>query len=304
MVTGNIFDIQRFSLHDGPGIRTTIFMKGCPLRCLWCHNPESISPAQLLSFISDKCIGCGWCFESCPQKLHTMENNKHFIDRKKCNVCGKCTEKCYANALELVGKEITVEEVMQEVLADKIFYENSGGGMTLSGGEPTMQPDFSLALLKSAKEEEIHTAVETSSFCKFELLQKFSEYTDLFLCDYKESNPQKHKEFTGVENTVIIENITKLYTLGKTIRLRCPIIPGLNEREEHFRGIAALFNEIPNCEGVEIMPYHRLGEGKKFRFSEDLPGGGSYETPAKETVEKWKEQLSALNVKIYDAVTH
>lgn len=295
---GSIFDIQRFSLHDGPGIRTTVFMKGCPLRCSWCHNPESISPKPLLSFIPGKCIGCGTCFENCPAVAHENSDGQHVIDRSKCSVCGKCTEECYSKALETVGRTESVDEVMKEVLADKLFYENSEGGMTLSGGEPTQQFDFTLELLKRAKEEGLHTAVETCSFCKYEKLEHLAEYTDLFLCDFKETNPEKHKEFTGVDNNLIIENIIKLHDAGNKVLLRCPIIPTLNDRDEHFKGIADLYHKMPECEGVEIMPYHRLGEGKLHRLGDDLHGGGSYDTPEADTVSEWKGKLVQYGVKL------
>ncbi|MBF0244942.1 MAG: glycyl-radical enzyme activating protein [Planctomycetes bacterium] len=291
-ISGRIFDVQRFSIHDGPGIRTTVFMKGCPLRCLWCHNPESLSSAPQISFVAGKCIGCASCFRACPTGAHTM-GEEHLLDRTLCRACGKCTAECYAGALERVGKDITVAEVLEEVMRDLPFYETSGGGMTLSGGEPTLQIDFSEALLKGAKEKGLHCVLETCLCCEFEKLERIRSDVDLFLCDWKETDPARHKEFTGKDNRRIRENLLRLSTSGAAIRVRCPIIPGLNDREDHFAGIAELSKEIGSLEGVELMPYHRLGESKTQRFG--LPDRQlSVETPAPDRIESWREALARL----------
>ena len=296
--SGVIFEIQRFSIHDGPGIRTTVFLKGCPLCCVWCHNPEGISPEPQLSFLPEKCIGCGYCFRVCPNQAHRMVEERHVLDRDVCAVCGRCTEECYAGALEMAGREITVEETLAEVLRDRPFYETSGGGMTLSGGEPLMQIDFTEALLKAARDAGLHCCLDTCGSGPYERLERIRPLVDLFLFDYKESNPERHREFTGVSKQPIIENLRTLHAHGAQILLRCPIIPGLNDRDDHFAGIAALAAELPNLVGVQVMPYHRLGEGKVARFglAGDTRPGSSAPDPA--AVAAWVNRLKELGAPV------
>ena len=268
---GMVFDIQKFSIHDGPGIRTTVFLKGCPLKCLWCHNPESQQSGQEISFIPEKCIGCGWCFESCPQKAHVMEDGKHVLRRELCIRCGKCTEKCYAGANTLIGKEMTVDEVIAEVLKDVPFYETSNGGMTISGGEPMAQFKFTQAMLKEAKQHKLHTCLETSGFAATEKLLSIREYVDIFLFDYKESDPVRHLEFTGVPLAGIVSNLLELDRQGAKIILRCPVIPGCNDTPLHFSEIANLASRLSNIIEVNILPYHPLGKSKSERIGKTYP---------------------------------
>ena len=286
MTKGRIFDIQRFSIHDGPGIRTTVFMKGCPLRCVWCHNPESLDREPELSFVPDKCIGCGFCFQACVRGGHTMEDGRHSLLRASCVRCGACAEKCPSQALEVVGKEMTVPEVLAEVLRDKPFYETSGGGMTLSGGEPLSQFGFSHALLLAAKGEGLHTCVET---CGYGPKKKFLELlpvVDLFLWDYKETDPEKHKRFTGVSNSRILASLRALDAAGASVILRCPIVPGYNDREDHFTGIAHLANELRNVREIHIEPYHPLGKAKSERLARQ-PTMPDVSFPEESAVTKW-----------------
>ena len=297
-VTGNIFDIQRFSIHDGPGIRTTVFVKGCPLRCVWCHNPEGIDGEPVLSFLPNKCIGCGYCLRACRQAAHKIIDGVHHLDRDACEACGKCTEECYAGALELVGREVTVGEALDEVLRDRPFYETSGGGMTLSGGEPTMQIEFSAALLEAAKEAGLHCCVETCGHCSYDRLDRIRPMVDLFLYDYKATNDERHRELTGVSNKLIIENLRKLHDSGSAIVLRCPIIPGTNDGDEHFEGIAALAAELTDLGGVELMPYNPLGESKVDRMGLDAAGRPRPTTPEPETIAGWASRLGALGVTV------
>lgn len=266
-----VFDIQKFSIHDGPGIRTTVFLKGCPLKCLWCHNPESQQCGQEISFMPEKCIGCSWCFDNCPKKAHVMENGRHELRRELCIRCGKCTEKCYAGANTLIGKEMTVDEVIAEVLKDKPFYETSNGGMTISGGEPMAQFKFTQALLKEAKKHKLHTCLETSGFAASEKFLHIREYVDIFLFDYKESDPDRHLEFTGVQLAGIIGNLLELDRLGSKIILRCPVIPGCNDTPLHFKEIANLATRLSNVIEVNILSYHPLGKSKSARIGKIYP---------------------------------
>ena len=265
-LTGTIFDIKRFAVHDGPGIRTTVFFKGCPLRCLWCHNPESMKKQKQIVFFPSKCIGCGECVKRCPNGAieFTPEGRKYYRD--KCTLCGTCVEYCYAEATVMEGKEVTVEEVIEEVKKDMPFYENSNGGVTLSGGEPTMQPDFCLAILQESKKAGMHTAIDTSGQVKWETFKKILEYVDLVLYDIKHSDPVKHKEYTGVSNETIISNLKKLDELGIPIDIRMPMIPGLNDSEENLTAVAELLKDMKNAQNVKLLPYHRLGEGKYERL--------------------------------------
>lgn len=264
-MNGMIFDIQRFCIHDGPGIRTTVFLKGCPLRCLWCHNPESQSSARETMFCKERCVSCGRC-------QNGME--EYFV--------------CFHGAKEICGYPISADRVLEQLLRDKIFFEHSGGGITLSGGEPLYQLDFSLDLLKKAKESGLHTAVETCGFSSCEALEKTAAYTDLFLFDYKETDPIRHKEYTGVENTVILQNLAFLNGLNKQIILRCPIIKGFNDRDEHWKGIAETANRHRHILQIEIEPYHPLGEGKRIAL------GKSPRKFALATEEEKKNYLCAI----------
>lgn len=264
--TGTIFDIQKFSIHDGPGIRTTVFFKGCPLRCAWCHNPESYTRPRQLSFTPRLCIGCGYCFRTCPQQAHRMEGTVHVVDREACARCFRCVEECYARALEVMGTEMTVAEVMAEVMKDEPFYETSGGGMTVSGGEPMLQFEFLQALLVAGRAAGLHICMETCGLASPEQYAAIAPYVDLFLYDWKETDPERHRAFTGRPNERIRENLVALDRQGAALVLRCPIIPGYNLREDHLKGIAELARSLHHCAGVHVMGYHRLGSSKRERL--------------------------------------
>ncbi len=297
-VTGRIFEIQRFSIHDGPGIRTTVFLKGCPLRCQWCHNPEGIEKARQVSFMPDKCIGCGYCFRTCRSGAHKMAGDKHVLDRTMCRICGDCTKECCSRALELVGRDITVKDALDEVMRDAAFYQNSGGGITLSGGEPLMQIEFTRGLLEAAKAVNLHTAVETCGFAAFALIESIRAHVDLFLYDIKETDTDRHKEYCGVPNDVILENLRRLHDSGASILVRMPIVPGMNDREDHFQAIAKLSQALPRLLGFEVMPYHALGTSKLRRFDRDEGPLRGIKGPSAETVGSWIARLRALGVRV------
>lgn len=297
-VLGRIFNIQRFSIHDGPGIRTTVFMKGCPLKCIWCHNPEGISPSAAISFVAHLCIGCGHCFEICQHQAHKIKQNRHTLDREHCVACGACADSCHANALEWMGCDLTPQEVIDTVLRDLPFYDASGGGLTLSGGEPLSQFDFTEAVLRLAKSKNLNCCVETSGYAPFRLLERILPFVDLFLYDLKETDPRRHVEFTGVEINTILDNLHALHSHGASIRLRCPIIPEYNDRPDHFRAIANILQKLPGIECVEIMPYNRLGEGKLDRFGFGSNGRAQSEPPGKETIMNWVSTLKGYGVNV------
>jgi len=260
-----VFDIQRLSVHDGPGIRTTVFLKGCPLRCVWCHNPESQSFTRSMGLSKEKCTLCGECAMVCD--AHKLSADGHVLDRSACIACGKCADACLNGAILSSGREATVEEVMADVLRDRIFYKNSGGGVTFSGGEPLSQPAFLKSLLRAAKEAGLHTCVDTSGYGSSESIRAIAPDTDLFLFDWKESDNEKHLQFTGVSNEPIKQNLELLCELGAKVILRCPIIPGLNDTESHLKGIAELAAQHSCITAVNIMAFHKLGDGKYTAFS-------------------------------------
>ena len=264
---GTIFNIQRFCVNDGPGIRTTVFLKGCPLSCVWCHNPESQRFEPEILFYKDKCTGCGRC---------------------KCVTAADRDFVCFNGAKEICGKTVSANEVTAEVLRDKPFYENSGGGVTLSGGEPLAQYDFSLELLKKAKENGIHTAVETCGYAEKSKILEIAMYVDLFLFDCKETDPKLHKKYTGVDNKIILDNLKALSDAGSKIILRCPIIPGFNDRAEHFKGISETADKFSGIEHIEIEPFHPHGESKYSALSREV---ADIPVPSGKTVDKWIKQI-------------
>lgn len=289
---GTIFNIQRFCTQDGPGIRTTVFMKGCPLRCAWCHNPESHHVAPELLFSGEKCIGCGDCSTACANACHVMRDGMHGFDRTACAGCGSCAEVCCTGALELCGRTATVQEVLDTVVRDAAFYKNTGGGMTLSGGEPLAQGEFTLELVKEAKARGLHICLETCGYGKPELVRELAQYIDIFLLDCKLTDAELHKRYTGVDNVLILQNLALLNSLGAHIVLRCPILPDVNLNEAHFDGLAALAESHPAIRQIDLEPYHPLGISKSERLGRTAAYANT-ELLDKKLLEPFAEQLRA-----------
>jgi pyruvate formate lyase activating enzyme len=265
---GIIFNIQRFSIHDGPGIRTTVFMNGCPLRCFWCQNPESQTLRPEIFFDAEKCKGCGKCVQACPEGAVEISEGRSKTNRGLCKGIGKCAEVCPNEARNLIGREAKLEEVFKEVAADAIFYQESEGGVTLSGGEPLTQPQFAMSLLKLCKEAGIHTVIETCGYGRWETVRQILNYVDLVLYDFKHMDPVEHEKGTGVSNELILENSKKIYhELFVPILARVPIIPGYNDSVMNIEATAKFIaTELGSSIKVHLLPYHRLGETKYERL--------------------------------------
>lgn len=266
MTRGIVFDIKRFSIHDGPGIRTTVFFKGCPLRCWWCHNPESQVHEPEMMFHGNRCVGCGACVDVCPQGAISLQGDVAATDAEKCVLCGTCAEVCYADAREIVGREMTAEDVAAEIERDVPFYDESGGGATISGGEPLLQVGFLRAVLRACKEREIHTALDTCGFAPWEALESVRGLVDLFLYDLKLMDDARHRAFTGASNEPILGNLRALAERGHAIALRVPLVPGINDDEENIRRIAVFAAALPRLQRVDVLPYHRAGTDKYSRM--------------------------------------
>lgn len=280
-LTGIIFDIKRFAVHDGPGIRTTVFLKGCPLRCVWCHNPEGFSARPELVLYEDKCIGCRECVAACPRGARAADASGGRIYRRElCVRCGHCADVCYAGALVLQGREAAVEETLRAVSEDAIFFRQSGGGVTFSGGEPLLQHKFLAAVLQGCCSVGIHTAVDTCGHVPWEAFEAVHPFTDLFLYDLKHMDPARHQEFTGASNELLIENLRRLSEQGVPIEIRMPIIPGANDSRESVCRAAEFAASLDNVAGVRLLPYLRLSQSKYHRL------GLSHILPMEETPDR------------------
>ena len=266
-----IFDIQRYSINDGPGIRTTVFFKGCPLRCLWCDNPESQYQLPQLFYFESLCTKCHRCVSVCPNEAISVGPDDSVItNRELCNACGTCTEVCPNNARVNTGRLMAVREVIDVINQDALFYRNSDGGMTASGGEACAQPEFLIELFRRCQETGIHTTLDTTGHVKWETLQRILEYTDLVLLDIKHIDPVKHREITGIDNTFILENARKISESGKPMWARFPLIPGCTDSDENIEATGDFVFSL-GLKQIDILPYHRLGTGKYQRLGLEYP---------------------------------
>jgi pyruvate formate lyase activating enzyme len=302
-ISGIVFKIQKYAIHDGPGIRTLVFLKGCPLRCLWCCNPESWNPDPEIVFVSQKCIHCENCLKVCPTKaIKADEQGNKTIDKNKCTLCSQCLYACAAKALELFGTRMTVYEVVKVVEQDRPFYVTSNGGVTLSGGEPMLQFEFSKELLKEFKSRSIHTAIETSGYAKWSIIEDFSKFVDLFLYDIKVVDRTKHLSFTGVPNDIILKNLERLVELRKNVIIRYPLIPEHNDSDEDIDALIRLILNLNSKNNLineaHILPYHRYGV-YKYKLMSTNYKLESLRPPTEDKVRGVREKiLKELGIKV------
>jgi pyruvate formate lyase activating enzyme len=272
--SGIVLDIMRFSTKDGPGLRTTVFLKGCPLSCWWCHNPESQRPERELMVRPNLCIGCLACLEACPEGAILLTADGPVTDLQKCQQCGTCLEVCYSDARQIAGRVMNVSQVMAEIRKDIPFFDESGGGVTFSGGEPLMQSEFLGALLRACKVEDLHTAVDTCGSVPWSVIDDLRAHVDLFLYDLKALDDEIHVKYTGVSNQRILDNLVKLSKREQAVRVRAPLIPGINDSLDDLRRLGDFIAGLPNLVEVELLPYHTAGVEKYRRLGRDFPLDG------------------------------
>jgi len=297
MTTGTIFDIKHYAVHDGPGIRATVFMKGCPLSCWWCHNPESQSPQPVLFYRREACVGCGSCVSVCPEDALRLVDGGVLRDDSRCTLCGACANACPAEALECIGRIVSADEVVREVERDRLFFDESGGGVTFSGGEPLAQPDFLLEMLRLCGRMELHRAVDTSGYASEDVLRRVAEHVDLFLYDLKVMDPEAHRGYTGVDNECVRDNLRLLAELAVPTEVRVPIIPGITDAEDNLDAIGRFLASLPRVPDVTLLPHHRIAMDKFARFGMTcrMP---DVERPSCEELDAAAERLRAVGLTV------
>ncbi len=300
MKKGIIFDIKRYAIHDGPGIRTTVFLKGCPLRCQWCQNPEGLELDAEVFWRENRCAeDCRACVTACPSRAVSKNGNRVVVDKKKCDFCRICDDACVYDALEIVGREVSVEEIMEEIEKDRVFFDESGGGVTFSGGEPLLQADFLQSLIEEVKKSNIHVALDTSGCVPFEDLQRVSDRVDLFLYDLKIMEDETHKKYTGVSNQIILENLKKLSDKKKAIHVRIPLVSGVNDDKQNIQRFAEYLRTLRNVKNISLLAYHR-GGCEKYRRLQKEEQLRTFQSPSKKRMEEVKKFLvdSGFSVKM------
>ena len=293
-ISGVLLDTKRFAVHDGPGIRTAFFTKGCPLKCIWCHNPESTGGAPQMGHYANLCRNCGSCDRICPAGAQQSSSGGHVFNVAICRACGKCEEICPGSAMKLYGKTVTVEEALALALEDRDFYEESGGGITVSGGEPLIQKEFTLALLKVVRDEKIHTALDTCAFVPRSALEEALDVTDMFLVDFKHADAEAHRRLTGQPNELIKSNLTFLSEKGAKIEIRIPFVPGCNDSDENMEQTGAFLGKL-NITAVKLLPYHVLARNKyaALRMPDTMPDA---ESPSEEKISRAAEILKSYGL--------
>ncbi len=293
---GFVFNIQHYSIHDGPGIRTTVFAKGCPLSCVWCQNPESQVEAPQLFFNGEKCTGCGACVAACPEKAIEITDGKSKTNRLLCKGLGKCATVCPNEARDIMGREMSAADVFKDVNADAIFYRRSGGGVTISGGEPLAQPEFTIAILKLCKEAGLSTALDTSGYARWDVFKEILTYTDLVLYDFKHLDPGAHQKLTGVSNELILENAVKIVNEFPAVAFlaRIPVVPGYNDDKENITRTAGFIKGLRKSIKVHLLPYHRLGETKYERL--EKPGTLIIDPPGDEQMAEIRRMVESCGL--------
>lgn len=270
VIAGMFFDIKRYAIHDGPGIRTTVFFKGCPLRCKWCHNPESIRSCPELGFYQNRCIGCGECLQVCPNDAISLIDGAITADSAKCTQCCECVEACIPGAREVIGYDSSASQIVAEIEKDTMFYDSSGGGVTFSGGEPMMQPDLLCSLLEQCRLRGIHTVVDTTCYAELEVVKRVEPLADLFFCDIKHLQDKMHRKITGVSNELILSNTRWLAETGADIIIRMPFVPGFNDSDSNIEELGEFVSSLPGVSRVDFLLYNSGGREKAKRLADPV----------------------------------